>query len=165
MEPDKRVNVEELNEKLRNNIPGLTYNGKPITAKLENDEEESNDNRIKILPETVELDGYKIKIYEDSTVILVDEIDRITADDLTENYYGAYVNYKIDTNGDTTKDWRIFYVKNYDGEGGNVQVRFASFDNSDLLYFLHTSENKYNVKLVKSSKVTDNKKMLNVMNL
>ena len=122
MGPDGKVNVEELNENLRNNIPGLTYNGKPITAKSEDGGlEEGEENRIKELPATVVVDEYKIKIDEDGTVTL---LDGITAEDLTKDAYGEYVNYGIDINGDgdTTKDWRIFYIKDYDGEGDGAQT-------------------------------------------
>ncbi len=122
MGTDGKVNVEELNENLRNNIPGLTYNGKPITAKSEDGGlEEGEENRIKELPAIVVVDEYKIKIEGNGTVTL---LDGITAEDLTEDTYGEYVNYGIDINGDgdTTKDWRIFYIKDYDGEGENAQT-------------------------------------------
>ena len=123
MGTDGKVNLDELNENLRKNIPGLTYKGKPITSKSGDGEaeEDENKNRIEELPATVVVDEYKIKIKEDGTVTL---IEGITAEELTEDAYGKYVNYGIDINGDgdTTKDWRIFYIKDYDGEGEDAQT-------------------------------------------
>ena len=68
---DGKLDTDLLNENLRNNIDGLTYNGKAITEKGVADE-----NRIKSLPATVELDGYEIIINENgsaSTIIRMAE--------------------------------------------------------------------------------------------
>ncbi len=49
----------------------------------------------------------------------------VTAESITADEYGAYVNYGIDINGDgdTTKDWKIFYVEDYKGEGEGAQTQ------------------------------------------
>ena len=57
------IEVEQLNENLRKNIKGLTYNGKTITEKGATDE-----NRIKSLPATVTLNGYDIVINGNGSV-------------------------------------------------------------------------------------------------
>ena len=59
---DAKLNTDLLNENLRKNIDGLTYNGKVITEAGAADE-----NRIKSLPTTVELDGYEIIINENGS--------------------------------------------------------------------------------------------------
>ena len=100
------IDIEDLNKNLRNNISGIIYNGNEL----------SEENKIKNLPARLTVDGYEITIDIDGRVILVEDI--LTADSVTSLDYGAYVNYEIDINGDedTTKDWRIFYVKDYKGE-------------------------------------------------
>ncbi len=100
------IDIEDLNKNLRNNISGIIYNGNEL----------SEENKIKNLPARLTVDGYEITIDIDGRVILVEDI--LTADSITSLDYGAYVNYEIDINGDedTTKDWRIFYVKDYKGE-------------------------------------------------
>ena len=57
------IEVEQLNENLRKNIKGLTYNGKAITEKGATDE-----NRIESLPATVTLSGYDIVINGNGSV-------------------------------------------------------------------------------------------------
>ena len=57
------IEVEQLNENLRKNIKGLTYNGKAITEKGATDE-----NRIESLPATVSLNGYDIVINGNGSV-------------------------------------------------------------------------------------------------
>ena len=75
---DGKVNLDELNDNLRKNVSGLTYNGKSITAKFESsklgDEEE---NRIQELPAIVTINETKIEIKENG------KISRIT----TYTYY------------------------------------------------------------------------------
>ncbi len=58
-----KINLEELNGGLKNNIPNLTYQGQPI----------SNSNKIENLPEMVTVDGYEIEIKENGEVIIVGE--------------------------------------------------------------------------------------------
>ena len=68
---DGKLDTDLLNENLRNNIDGLTYNGKAITEKGVADE-----NRIGSLPATVMVDGYEIMINENgsaSTIIRMAE--------------------------------------------------------------------------------------------
>ena len=68
---DGKLDTDLLNENLRKNIDGLTYNGKAITEKGVAEE-----NRIDSLPATVELDGYEIIINENgsaSTIIRMAE--------------------------------------------------------------------------------------------
>ena len=55
-----KLNLEELNNNLKSNIPGLTYEGKPI----------ANDNKIEALPVIVLVDGYNIKIHENGNVTI-----------------------------------------------------------------------------------------------
>ncbi len=55
-----KLNLEELNNNLKSNIPGLTYEGKPI----------ANDNKIEALPAIVLVDGYNIKIHENGNVTI-----------------------------------------------------------------------------------------------
>ena len=66
-----KLETDLLNENLRKNINGLTYNGKAITEKGVAEE-----NRIDSFPATVELDGYEIIINENgsaSTIIRMAE--------------------------------------------------------------------------------------------
>ena len=68
---DGKLDIDEINDNLRNNVDGLTYNGKAITEKGVADE-----NRIGNLPAIVELDGYEIIINENgsaSTIIRMAE--------------------------------------------------------------------------------------------
>ena len=68
---DGKLDLDEINDNLRNNVDGLTYNGKAITEKGVADE-----NRIGNLPAIVELDGYEIIINENgsaSTIIRMAE--------------------------------------------------------------------------------------------
>ncbi len=58
-----KINLEELNENLKKNIEGLTYQGNSI----------SDTNKIKNLPEIVIVDGYKVKIWESGDVTLEGE--------------------------------------------------------------------------------------------
>ncbi len=58
-----KINLEELNGNLKNNISNLTYQGQPI----------SNSNKIENLPEMVTVDGYEIEIKENGEVIIVGE--------------------------------------------------------------------------------------------
>ena len=55
-----KLNLEELNNNLKSNIPGITYEGKPI----------ANDNKIEALPAIVLVDGYNIKIHENGNVTI-----------------------------------------------------------------------------------------------
>ena len=63
------IDKEKLNENLRKNIEGITYNGKAITEKGASEE-----NRITSLPATVNVDGYDIEITEDGDVKVDDSI-------------------------------------------------------------------------------------------
>ena len=66
-----KLDTDLLNENLRKNIDGLTFNGKAITEKGVAEE-----NRIDSFPATVELDGYEIIINENgsaSTIIRMAE--------------------------------------------------------------------------------------------
>ena len=68
---DGKLDLDEINDNLRNNVDGLTYNGKAITEKGVADE-----NRIGSLPATVMVDGYEIMINENgssSTIIRMAE--------------------------------------------------------------------------------------------
>ena len=68
---DGKLDIDEINDNLRNNVDGLTYNGKAITEKGVADE-----NRIGSLPATVMVDGYEIMINENgsaSTIIRMAE--------------------------------------------------------------------------------------------
>ena len=58
-----KINMNKLNENLKNNIQGLTYNEKVI----------SEDNKIKSLPDTVNVDGYDIEIKENGSVEIKEE--------------------------------------------------------------------------------------------
>lgn len=54
---DGEIDIDNLNDNLKSNISGLTYNGNPITEK-----EAENENRIENLPALVTLNGYDIVI-------------------------------------------------------------------------------------------------------
>ena len=73
---DGKLDTDLLNENLRNNIDGLTYNGKAITEKGAADE-----NRIKSLPATVELDGYEIIINENGSASTIIRMAEYQTDD------------------------------------------------------------------------------------
>ncbi len=74
-----------------------------------------------------------------------ESMNRITAKELSENpkkYYGEYVNYNVDLNGDKdyTNDWKLFYVGGSDKEdSAEVQGRiyliaadYVPMDNKEL---------------------------------
>ena len=65
-----------MNENLRKNIDGLTYNGKAITEKGVAEE-----NRIGSLPATVELDGYEIIINENGSASTIIRMAEYQTDD------------------------------------------------------------------------------------
>ena len=68
---DGKLDIDEINDNLRNNVDGLTYNGKAITEKGVADE-----NRINSFPAEVNVDGYDIIINENgsaSTIIRMAE--------------------------------------------------------------------------------------------
>ena len=73
---DGKLNVDLLNENLRNNIDDLTYNGKAITEKGATEE-----NRIGSLPATVELDGYEIIINENGSASTIIRMAEYQTDD------------------------------------------------------------------------------------
>ncbi len=58
-----KLNLEEPNNNLKNNILGLTYEGNLIT----------NDNKIEVLPAIVVVDRYNIKIHENGNVTVEGE--------------------------------------------------------------------------------------------
>ena len=64
------IDKDKLNENLRKNIEGITYNGKAITEKGAAEE-----NRITSLPATVNVDGYDIEITEDGDAKLNNSIE------------------------------------------------------------------------------------------
>ena len=112
---DGMIDKTALNDNLRKNISGLTYNGKSISENIEGE----GRNRIEELPATVTLNGYKICINKNGEIIKIPEGVSNLAVEIAMNpqvYYGKKVtNYKDDGN-----TYRIFYVDkdNYfkDGE-------------------------------------------------
>ena len=88
---DGKLDTDLLNENLRNNIDGLTYNGKAITEKGVADE-----NRIKSLPATVVVDGYNVIIREDGSVVV---------SEWTQNGYEITNGKIILRVGDTVKNY------------------------------------------------------------
>ena len=73
---DGKLDIDLLNENLRKNIDGLTYNGKAITEKGVAEE-----NRIGSLPATVELDGYEIIINENGSASTIIRMAEYQTDD------------------------------------------------------------------------------------
>ena len=73
---DGKLDIDLLNENLRKNIDGLTYNGKAITEKGVAEE-----NRIDSLPATVELDGYEIIINENGSASTIIRMAEYQTDD------------------------------------------------------------------------------------
>ena len=131
MGSDGTIDLEELNENLRNNIPGLTYNGRPITEKGA-----ENENKIDKLPATVTLDGYNIVINADGNV---KEMPKEIADIIAnpKEYYGKKVtNYKASDDDENT--YRIFYVDKA-GDFGASNTIYLKADYSTETYSLNES--------------------------
>ena len=73
---DGKLDIDEINDNLRNNVDGLTYNGKAITEKGVADE-----NRIGSLPATVMVDGYEIMINENGSASTIIRMAEYQSDD------------------------------------------------------------------------------------
>ena len=128
------IDLEELNNNLKNNIPGLTYNGRQITEK-----DAENENIIDKLPAIVTLYGYSIVINEDGNV---KEMPKEIADIIAnpEKYYGKEVtNYNT---SDETNTYRIFYVDK-EGNFGAPNTIYLKADYSSQTYKLSESYESY----------------------
>ena len=73
---DGKLDIDEINDNWRNNVDGLTYNGKAITEKGVADE-----NRIGSLPATVMVDGYEIMINENGSASTIIRMAEYQSDD------------------------------------------------------------------------------------
>ena len=73
---DGKLDIDEINDNLRNNVDGLTYNGKAITEKGVADE-----NRIGSLPATVMVDGYEIMINANGSASTIIRMAEYQSDD------------------------------------------------------------------------------------
>ena len=130
-EAKDKTQIADVIERVQTDILGLeTNNGQKISKEelrkiLEKYFEEvpdplPDDLTTLTLKSKQKYGGQKIevsKIYNGGLIV--------TAESITADEYGAYVNYGIDINGDgdTTKDWRIFYVEDYTGEGDGAQTQ------------------------------------------
>ena len=138
---DGNIDLNLLNDNLKNNVSGLTYNDKPITEKGAAEE-----NRIGSLPATVTLNGYDILIDANGGVSKKETgiIEEIAAN--PKEYYGKKVtNYKDDGN-----TYRIFYVdtENYFGDGENTIYLKADFSSSGYNLNNYDSYDKENTKVI-----------------
>ena len=138
---DGNILLNLLNDNLKNNVSGLTYNDKPITEKGAAEE-----NRIGSLPATVTLNGYDILIDANGGVSKKETgiIEEIAAN--PKEYYGKKVtNYKDDGN-----TYRIFYVdtENYFGDGENTIYLKADFSSSGYNLNNYDSYDKENTKVI-----------------
>ena len=120
-----KTNIQDIIEQARMDILAkqLEKTGKNITEKelkaiLEKYGELSGEEGKSILEQTLKTDKGDITV---SDIYNGEVAGGITAESIFDkktNYYGKYVDYPIDINGDgkTEKDWKIFYVKDYTGE-------------------------------------------------
>lgn len=95
-ETDGKINLDLLNNNLKNNIKGLKYNNQEI----------SDSNKITSLPATVVVDGYEVEIAENGTVIakessgeMIETPSREPANGTTTNYFSAQ-QYLYDSDGE-----------------------------------------------------------------
>ena len=137
---DGKIDMDMLNDNLKNNVPGLTYNDKPITEKGAAEE-----NRIGSLPATVTLNGYDILIDANGGVSKKETgiVEEIAAN--PKAYYGKKVtNYKDDGN-----TYRIFYIdtENYFGDGENTIYLKADFSSSTYNLSNYESYDETNTKV------------------
>ena len=88
---DGKIDMDMLNDNLKNNVPGLTYKDKPITEKGTAEE-----NRIESLPATVKVNGYDIQIDENGNV------SKKVIADRTGIAVGDYINYTPDGTSKTS---------------------------------------------------------------
>ena len=122
-----RTNIQDIMEQVQMDIAAkkLEKNGEDITEDelksiLKKYGELLGKEGQSILEQTLKTDKGEIKVSD----IYNGKIKEsgLTADDIyTEQakYYGGYVkNYPVDINGDgdITKDWKVFYVEDYQGE-------------------------------------------------
>lgn len=94
---DGKLDIDEINDNLRNNVDGLTFNGKAITEKGVADE-----NRIESLPSTVQLDGYNVMIKEDGSIIITEWLQtgyELTNGEVTVKIGDYILNYNELSNG------------------------------------------------------------------
>ena len=125
-----KTHLAAVTEYVRTDIMGIqTKNGRKITQ----------EELIKILekyfdevpnPLPQDLSGLKLKTksqYGNQQIEIAEIYNGgliATADNITVSNYGEYVNYGIDIDGDgkTNDDWRIFYAKDYKGEGEGAKT-------------------------------------------
>lgn len=114
------IELSTLNDNLKNNIPGLTYNGSEISEDILGDDR----NRIEKLPATVVVDGVKVVIKADIVEIpeglsVGDTVTYVPAD-ATYPWLAKYSGDSSDSTLDNTSDnykmasWRVFNI-NEDG--------------------------------------------------
>ena len=119
------TNIQDLIEQARMDIleKQLEKTGRNITEKelkaiLEKYGELSGEEGKSILEQTLKTGKGDITV---SDIYNGEVVGGITAENIFDkqtDYYGKYVDYPIDINGDgkTEKDWKIFYVEDYQGE-------------------------------------------------
>ena len=121
-----KIDLGLLNDNLRKNVKGLTYNGAEIS--------EDDSNRITALPATVTLNGYEIVIRGNEEVGKTNILDKIIANPTA--YYGKKVtNYRA-SDGDTNI-YRIFYVDKNNDFGDGFNTIYLKADYSSTSYNLN----------------------------
>ena len=121
-----KIDLGLLNDNLRKNVKGLTYNGAEIS--------EDDSNRITALPATVTLNGYEIVIRGNEEVGKANILDKIIANPTA--YYGKKVtNYRA-SDGDTNI-YRIFYVDKNNDFGDGFNTIYLKADYSSTKYNLN----------------------------
>ena len=118
-----KIDLGLLNDNLRKNVKGLTYNGVEIS--------EDDSNRITALPATVQLNGYDIAIRGNGEVGKPNIVDKIIVNPTA--YYGKKVtNYKASDSD--TNIYRIFYVDRNNDFGDGFNTIYLKADYSSTNY-------------------------------
>ncbi len=112
-----KINLDKLNENLKNNIADITFNGSEI----------SETNKIKNLPATVKVNGYEVVIK--GTVAESATNDGIDAKEISkepDKYYGAIVKGYECENSAGVENWKIFYA-----DENNIYLIAADYIHKD----------------------------------
>ena len=134
---DGKIDQYLLNENLRKNIEGLTYNGKPITEVGSTDE-----NRITSLPATVALNWYYIRINENGNVDIENFVN-VSFDTVETGFV-----YSVVTPNGTSWDGGNSYIKNVkEGEVYRINTTVMKNDKyyAVLFYNDSTLSNDYGI--------------------
>ena len=111
---DGNIDIDKLNENLKNNITGLTYNEHSL----------SEDNKIEKFPAAVSLNGCNIVINGDGSAKYISEMAAKIIENPKEYYGKKVTNYK--GSNDDTNTYRVFYVDatgEFEDKAGTIYLK------------------------------------------